>query len=89
MHDIKVSRICSELFSLFYTFYADELSIVWNVMVGFVIAFALSVVMVFFFAINASVAEPELEPEPVEQQLFGRAGAGAKVFFGPASEPGM
>jgi hypothetical protein len=26
-----------------------------------------------------SVAEPELEPEPVEQQLF--AGAGAKVFF--------
>jgi hypothetical protein len=35
------------------------------------------------------VAEPELEPEPVEQQFF--AGAGAKVFFGPtpAPEPGM
>jgi hypothetical protein len=28
-----------------------------------------------------SVAEPELDPEPVEQQLF--AGAGGKVFFWP------
>jgi hypothetical protein len=44
-----------------------------------------------FFCINlsilCSVAEPELKP--VEQQHF--AGAGAKVFFGPAPapEPGM
>jgi CUB domain len=39
------------------------------------------------FHLKTSVSEPELEP--VEQQLF--AGAGAKVFFGPARapEPGM
>jgi hypothetical protein len=30
---------------------------------------------------KSSVAEPELELEPVEQQLFAGAGAGAKVFL--------
>jgi hypothetical protein len=34
-----------------------------------------------------SVGEPELEPEPVEQQLFAGAGAGAKVFW-PGSGSG-
>jgi hypothetical protein len=37
--------------------------------------------------IISSVAEPELEPEPVEQQLFAGARAGAKVFW-PGSGSG-
>jgi hypothetical protein len=37
--------------------------------------------------LKSSVAEPKLEP--VEQQLFAGAGAGAKVLFGPAPEKGM
>jgi hypothetical protein len=33
------------------------------------------------------VAEPEVEPEPVEQQLFSGAGAGYKKFFKMLQKP--